>query len=90
MKKRWIAAALGLVCLGCCAPLILPLIAGGAAAAGVGLGLHLTLDRIICLGAPLLLVGATASWWIVKRKRAEACGCKASCDVSGRGSKLHR
>jgi hypothetical protein len=82
MKKRWIAAGLGVACLGCCAPLILPLFAGGAAAAGLGLGLHLSLDQLICLGLPVLVLVAAATWWILKRKRKAARACDTVCDVA--------
>lgn len=84
MKRR--LAALGLVgaCAVCCAPLLLPLLAGaglaGAGAAGGGLLAELPVDVIVC-GAVALMVPAALAVWAYQRRRAAraACDCEAAC-----------
>lgn len=81
MKKRWIAGLLGLACLGCCLPLVLPFIAGGTLLTGAGLGLGLSLDQLICIGLPVLAVSGVGGWWLLKRRPKAACVCDTACAV---------
>lgn len=87
MKKRW--AALGLVgaCAVCCAPLILPLLAGaglvGASAVGGGLLAGMPLEAILCAALPLMAVGGLAVWAYRRRQAARAaCDCPSACSTS--------
>jgi hypothetical protein len=87
MKKR--LAALGLVgaCAVCCAPLLLPMLAGaglaGAGAAGGGLLAGLPVDAIVCWALPLMALGGYAVWAYRRRKAAQAaCNCEASCSTT--------
>ena len=82
MKNRWIAGLLGVACLGCCAPLILPLLAGGTLAAGAGVGLGVSLDQLICIGLPALGVLGLGAWWILKRRPKPSCACETACQVA--------
>jgi hypothetical protein len=86
MKKRWIAGLLGVACIGCCAPLILPLLAGGTLAAGAGVGLGVSLDQLICIGLPLLVIVGLGTWWVLKRRPKATCACDTACDVSSCGT----
>lgn len=89
MKMRWGMIGLGTAaCAACCAPLILPLLAGGglisAGALGGTLLFGLTLDEVLCYGLPLaalvflLVVGLRRAF----RPKAAECGCEASCDIN--------
>jgi hypothetical protein len=87
MKKR--LAALGLVgaCAVCCAPLLLPMLAGaglvGAGAAGGGLLAGIPVDAIVCGALPLMALGGFAVWAYRRRKAAQAaCDCEAACSTT--------
>jgi hypothetical protein len=88
MKVRWGLIGLGVTaCAACCAPLILPLLAGGglisAGALGGTLLFGLTLDQVLCFGLPLaalafvLIAGLRRAF----RPKAAVCDCEASCGI---------
>jgi hypothetical protein len=87
MKLRWSIFGIGAACAACCAPLVLPLIAGagitGAGALGGSLLFGFTLDQILCVGLPLAAVGVIlAVWsWRLLRPKAKPCGCAATGEV---------
>ena len=87
MKKR--LAVLGVVgaCAVCCAPLLLPVLAGaglaGAGAAGAGLLAGLPVDAIVCGVLPVMALGGYAVWARRRRKAAQAaCTCEAACSTT--------
>jgi hypothetical protein len=88
MKKRWIIGAIGAACLACCAPLLVPLLAVGAAASaagGAGLLFGLSLDQLVCIGGPLMLVAGAAAWVAIRawrRRASRTCACDGACDVA--------
>jgi hypothetical protein len=87
MKLRWGFLGIGAACLACCAPLILPVLAGAGlvslGAGGAGL-FGLTLDQMLCLGVPALGGLALAYLWWRGRSQAKAarCACEEACDVA--------
>jgi hypothetical protein len=88
MKKRWIVGVIAAACLGCCAPLLVPLLAAGAAAGGAGLLFRPSLDPLVCIGGPLILVVGAAAWIAIRawrRRASRACACEGACDVPRRG-----
>ncbi len=90
MKKRWMASLLGVACMGCCAPLFLPLVAGGTLFAGTSVGLGVSLERIICIGLPLLAITGLGTWWAFKRRPKPPCACETACDVTSCGTSDER
>lgn len=89
MKLRWGILGIGAACLACCAPLILPVLAGAGlislGAGGAGMLLFgLTLDRVLCFGVPALGGLALAFLWLRSRSQAKAaqCACEEECDVA--------
>ena len=87
MNKR--LAALGLVgaCAVCCAPVLLPMLAGaglaGAGAAGGGLLAGLSVDAIVCAVLPLMGLGGYAVWAYRRREPAQAaCECESACSTA--------
>ncbi|WP_340645169.1 hypothetical protein [Phenylobacterium sp.] len=88
MKLRWGFLGIGVACLACCAPLILPVLAGaGLVSLGVGgagmMLFGLTLDQVLCFGVPALGILALAFLWWRDHSRAKAaqCGCEEVCDA---------
>jgi hypothetical protein len=90
MKLRWGIFGIGAACAACCAPLVLPLIAGagitGAGALGGSLLFGFTLDQIFCVGLPLAGFGVIlVVWsWRLFRLKPKQCGCKESCEIDSR------
>jgi hypothetical protein len=87
MKLRWGVLGIGAACAACCAPLLLPWLAGagiaGAGALGGGLVLGLTPEQGLCVGIPLAVLGAVLLIWLrrLSRPRAKPCGCQAACEI---------
>lgn len=88
MKLRWSLLGVGVACAACCIPLVLPLLAGAglltAGAAGSAVLFGLTLEQILCYGAPAgALMAALGLLWRRRRAaaKADACGCAPSCSV---------
>ena len=90
MKLRWGFWGRGAACVACCAPLVLPWLAGagllGLSAGGAGaVFFRLGLEQILCYGVPVLGLAALLVMWlrrtIVKRR---VCACQTSCDVACR------
>ena len=84
MKKK--LAALGLVgaCAVCCAPLLLPALAGaglvGAGTAGGGLLAGIPVDAIACVALPVMAAAGLAVWSYRRRASAAAsCDCETRC-----------
>jgi hypothetical protein len=82
MKSKLPIAGLAIACAACCAPLLIPLLAGTGLMAGIA---AVSLDALVC-GA--IAVGALgmAAYWLMVRNRMKAqseCGCETSCDPSG-------
>lgn len=90
MKLRWGVLGIGAACAACCAPLVLPLLAGAgiasAGAVGGSLLFGLTLDQILCVGLPLAGLGVILLAWSRRlfRPKARQCDCEASCEVNCR------
>lgn len=87
MKKRLVALGLVGACAVCCAPLLLPVLAGaglaGAGAAGGVLLAGIPVDAILCGVLPVLALGGFAVWSYRRRKAAQAaCDCEASCSTT--------
>jgi hypothetical protein len=87
MRVRTGVLAVAAACVACCAPLLLPLLAGAGivtgTAAGGGLLLGLSLKEIVCVGAPNAALTAVViiDWRErVRAKRAE-CACPTACSV---------
>ncbi|MBI5258800.1 MAG: hypothetical protein HY855_20005 [Burkholderiales bacterium] len=87
MKK--VLAAVGLVgaCAVCCAPLLVPALAGtgliGAGALGAGLLAGVPLEAIACAALPVLAVAAYAAWVYRRQKATPApCACDTACSAS--------
>lgn len=82
----------GVACAACCAPLLLPLFAAGAAGVSTFAGgrlLGLPLDVVVC-GSILLAISAGIVLWLARSRRAvgaKACDCEAGCDVEACGPK---
>jgi len=89
MKLRWGIYGIGAACTACCAPLVLPLIAGGGIAGAGALGgsllFGLTLDQILCVGLPVVGLGVIlVVWsWRLLRAKTKPCGCGTTCNVGG-------
>jgi hypothetical protein len=87
MKLRWGFLGLGAACAACCAPLVLPLLAGaGLVSAGALSGavlLGLTLDQILCYGLPLAGLLVLIIVWARRRARARpaSCACGTVCTI---------
>jgi len=87
MKLRWTFLGLGAACAACCAPLILPLLGGigvlGVTGAMAAWASKVTLDQVLCLGAPLAAFAVAGGWMIIKsrRKNAQTCDCPQACDA---------
>ena len=90
MKRRVLeVAVIGLACVACCAPLLLPLFVGagfaglGAGASGALLGLPLAV--VIC-GAILAALAVGFVIWMTMRRAAatKACSCDTACSVDAR------
>ncbi|OYX46912.1 MAG: hypothetical protein B7Y90_14340 [Alphaproteobacteria bacterium 32-64-14] len=95
--SKWkIAAGLGVACAACCAPLLLPLVAGagGAGLAGATASgfLGASWGEIACIAVLAALVAGAAVLVLragARRKRAAECACGsarsdgASCAVGG-------
>lgn len=95
MKLRWGFLGLGAACAACCAPLLLPLLAGaGVVSAGALSGavlFDLTLDQILCYGLPLAGLLALVIVWARHRARARpascACGTVSPSHLRARGDR---
>ncbi|MFM5967664.1 MAG: hypothetical protein ACKOQ8_01315 [Micrococcales bacterium] len=66
MKSKLGIAGLGLACAACCAPLLVPLLAGTGLAAGVA---ALSLDAILCGAIAVLALGAAVYWAVSRSKK---------------------
>ena len=89
MKLRWPMIAAGAACAACCAPLLLPLLAGtGLAGVGAALGARLSglcLDDAVCIGLAAA-AGGVAIYFVVRSlrvRKAKSCDCETSCAVGG-------
>lgn len=93
MKKRLAAAGLVAACAACCAPLLLPVLAGagliGVGTVGGGLLAGIPLDALICGALPLAALAGFAIWSYRRRKAALAqCNCESLCGTTACGSSL--
>lgn len=79
MKSKLPIAGLAVACAACCAPLLIPLLAGTGLMAGIA---AVSLDALVC-GAIAAGPLGVAIYWLMARKRTKAlsdCGCDTSCD----------
>lgn len=79
MKTKLSVAGLVIACVACCAPLLLPLLAGTGLVAGIAAA---SFDSLFC-GALAVGVLGVAIYWLKARSRTKAqslCGCDTSCD----------
>lgn len=69
---------LGIACAACCAPLLLPLIAGTS----IATGLAVMANYLLICGALALGIGLGALWLIRRRRQRKAreCTCANQCD----------
>lgn len=88
MRKRWIAAVVAVACLGCCAPLFLPLIAGSAVlATSGGLFFGMQTGDWLCIVLIALLVAGALTWALIRRRRhTKSCDCTNACSTTEAGS----
>ena len=84
MRKKLLGLfGLGVACVACC----LPLVAGWLAAAGFGSVLAasisgISVDTILCVWLPVILISALVGIFLAARRRKIAsCDCKVSCRV---------
>lgn len=90
MKKALAVLGLAGACAICCAPLLVPVLAGaglaGAGSVGAGLMAGVSVDAIICGALPLMGLAGYAAYAISayrRRKAAEAaCNCQSVCSTA--------
>lgn len=84
MKSKLSFAGLVVACAACCAPLLVPLLAGTGLMAGVA---FVSFDALAYGAIAAVALGMVTYWFVArKRKRAQSgCGCETSCDASGAG-----
>lgn len=72
-------AGLVLACVACCAPLLVPLLAGTGAALGLA---TVSLDAALCIGVPALALVSGGVWLVLRMSNRSSCGCKNNCDTA--------
>lgn len=74
-------AGLALACAACCAPLLVPLLAG----TGVALGFAaVSIDAALCIGIPALGLVGGGVWLALRKRQRASCDCQDSCDPASR------
>lgn len=81
MKSKLGFAGLALVCAACCAPLLVPLLAGTGATLGFA---AVSLDAVLCIGIPALALMGGGVWLALRKRQRASCECRDSCDPASR------
>lgn len=79
MNSKLSIAGLTLACVACCAPLLVPLLAGTGAAIGLA---AVPLDMALCIVVSTLVLAGVGIWLALRRRMRSGCGCKDSCNAA--------
>ena len=73
-----------LACSACCAPLLVPLLAGSGTAIGLA---AVSLDAALCIVVPALVLVGVSIWIALRRqgRSSSGCGCKDRCIAASNG-----
>jgi len=81
MNMKLGTAGLALACAACCAPLLVPMLAG----TGVALGFAaVSLDAALCIGIPALALVGAGVWFALHKRERVSCECQDTCDPASR------
>ena len=81
MKLKLGLAGQALACAACCAPLLVPLLAGTGAVLGIE---AVSLDAAMCIGIPAIALVGGGVWLALHKRQRASCECRHSCDPASR------